>query len=110
MAPTGSSHVNASLGALCAAGGLFGYWKARSMPSLLAGLTFGGAYAAGAYLINSGDPATGHMAGLVSSMLLTGAMGTRWARTGKFMPAGIMTVAGVLGSYYNFQKHQDWTS
>ncbi|WIA09106.1 hypothetical protein OEZ86_011690 [Tetradesmus obliquus] len=80
------------------------------MPSLVAGAVFGAAYGASAYLINSGDPATGHMCGLVSSMLLTGAMGLRFAKTGKVMPAGVMAAAGALGSIYNFQKHQEWTS
>jgi uncharacterized membrane protein (UPF0136 family) len=43
-------------------------------------------------------------------LLLPGAMGLRFARTGKVMPAGVMAAAGALGSIYNFQKHQEWTS
>lgn len=34
MAPTGSSHINMSLGMLCAAGGAIGYVKAKSVPSV----------------------------------------------------------------------------
>lgn len=36
--PTGSSHINATLAGLCAAGGVMGYVKARSMPSVSATL------------------------------------------------------------------------
>jgi uncharacterized membrane protein (UPF0136 family) len=38
MAPTGSSHVNVSMAALCAGGGLYGYFKAGSMPSVSNGI------------------------------------------------------------------------
>eukprot|EP00878_Enallax_costatus_P006957 GHUV01007291.1.p1 GENE.GHUV01007291.1~~GHUV01007291.1.p1 ORF type:complete len:111 (+),score=34.35 GHUV01007291.1:177-509(+) len=110
MAPAGSSHANATLGLLCAAGGVLGFLKKRSMPSLVAGLAFGAAYGASAYIINVGDPATGHLCGLVSSLVLTGAMGARFAGTRKVMPAGVMAAAGVLGAVYNFQKHQEWTT
>lgn len=34
MAPTGSSHVNATLAVLCGVGGAMGYVKARSVPSV----------------------------------------------------------------------------
>eukprot|EP00775_Hariotina_reticulata_P013651 gene13651-biopygen15591 len=77
--------------------GGFAYW-----PQLVAGLSFGAAYAAGAYLINAGDPATGHMTALVSSAALTAGMGLRLAKTGKFMPAGVLTAAALLASIYNF--------
>jgi hypothetical protein len=34
MAPTGSSHLNGALAALCAGGGVYGYTKAKSVPSV----------------------------------------------------------------------------
>lgn len=37
MAPTGSSHLNAALAVGCAGGGLFGYAKAKSVPSVSEG-------------------------------------------------------------------------
>jgi uncharacterized membrane protein (UPF0136 family) len=50
------------------------------------------------------------MTALVSSAALTAGMGLRLAKTGKLMPAGVMTAAGLLASIYNFQKHQEWTT
>lgn len=49
---TGSSHLAFTLAALCGVGGLAGYVKTRSTPSLIAGLGIGGMYAYGGYLIN----------------------------------------------------------
>jgi hypothetical protein len=34
MAPAGSSHLNGGLAVLCAGGGAFGFYKARSVPSV----------------------------------------------------------------------------
>ncbi|RNA36743.1 transmembrane 14C [Brachionus plicatilis] len=70
------------------AGGLIGYLKANSIPSLAAGLAFGAAATYGAVL-TSQDPKRFHL-GLVTSTLLLGVMGMRFWRTGKLMPAGLM--------------------
>ena len=50
--PTGSSHISLTMGGLCAIGGLAGYLKTGSTPSLLAGVGIGGLYCYGGYLIN----------------------------------------------------------
>lgn len=52
--PTGSSHLSFTLAALSAAGGLAGYLKTGSAPSLIAGLGIGGIYLCGGWLINVG--------------------------------------------------------
>jgi uncharacterized membrane protein (UPF0136 family) len=44
-----TDYLGYAFGALVAAGGAMGYVKKRSVPSLVAGLTFGGLAAAGAY-------------------------------------------------------------
>ncbi|XP_077410961.1 transmembrane protein 14C isoform X2 [Vanacampus margaritifer] len=73
--------------ALVASGGVIGYVKAGSVPSLAAGLLFGGLAGVGAYQI-SNDPTT--------SGALTGVMGKRFYGSRKFMPAGLIAGASLL--------------
>lgn len=104
----GSSHLNLGLGVLCAAGGVVGYLKAQSVPSLVAGVGVGALYGASAYLINHGAPDTGHALALAGSSLLAGVMGWRFYNTGKFMPAGLLTAAGAVGAWYNLNQYRKW--
>ncbi|XP_023024018.2 transmembrane protein 14C [Leptinotarsa decemlineata] len=71
-----------------AAGGIFGYYKAGSIPSLGAGLLFGGALAYGAVEV-SRDPSN-FTVQLVTSSILGGLMGYRFYNTHKIMPAGVI--------------------
>lgn len=78
-------------GLVVLAGGLMGYRKARSTPSLIAGLAFGLA------LIVSGLYAwQGQRMGLIAATALAGAllvvMSFRCAKTKKFMPAGLIAL------------------
>jgi len=86
-------------GAMVAGGGAMGYVKKRSLPSLVAGLTFGGLAAAGAYHAsqNPDNPIVG--AGV--SGLLGTVMGARAVRSGALMPAGLIAVMalGMFGRY-----------
>ena len=50
--PTGSSHLSFTMAALVSAGGIAGFAKAKSIPSLSAGLFFGGLFVGAGYLIN----------------------------------------------------------
>jgi uncharacterized membrane protein (UPF0136 family) len=82
----------------------------------VAGLVCGGVYAFSGYLINSNNE-QGHDIAAVTSLLLAAAMGARLlkyvflslqyltlARSGKFMPAGLVTVcASAVGSYSVYQ-------
>ncbi|CAH3148982.1 unnamed protein product [Porites evermanni] len=76
---------------IVALGGVIGYMKAGSIPSLAAGLTFGGISAAAAHQTSAHPRNLWVM--LVTSLVLSGVMGTRFMKTGKFMPAGL--VAGL---------------
>ncbi|XP_053716896.1 transmembrane protein 14C [Synchiropus splendidus] len=80
--------------ALIASGGVFGYVKAGSVPSLAAGLLFGSAAGFGAYQV-SNDPANIWVS-LATSGALTGVMGKRFYASRKFMPAGLMAGASLL--------------
>ncbi|KAF3836053.1 hypothetical protein F7725_028611 [Dissostichus mawsoni] len=80
--------------ALIASGGVIGYVKAGSVPSLAAGVLFGGLAGFGAYQI-SNDPKQVWVS-LATSGALTGVMGKRFYGSRKFMPAGLMAAASLV--------------
>ena len=73
-----------------AAGGLMGFVKKGSVMSGLAGVAFGGAAGFGAYQVSQ-NPGNFYLS-LGVSAVLTGVMGSRFYNSGKFMPAGLVTV------------------
>ncbi|XP_015184031.1 PREDICTED: transmembrane protein 14C [Polistes dominula] len=76
--------------AAVAGGGILGYVKSHSIPSLAAGLVFGSVLGYGAYQ-TSQDPANvGVLLGTTTA--LGGLMGYRFYNTGKIMPAGVITI------------------
>ncbi|XP_068959598.1 transmembrane protein 14C [Petaurus breviceps papuanus] len=80
--------------ALVASGGIIGYAKAGSVPSLAAGLLFGGLAGLGAYQVSQ-DPKNIWVS-LAACGTLTGIMGMRFYNSGKFMPAGLIAGASLL--------------
>ncbi|XP_076748793.1 transmembrane protein 14C [Xylocopa sonorina] len=76
--------------ATVAAGGVFGYVKAQSIPSLGAGLLFGSVLGYGAYQ-TSQDP-TNIRVSVAATLVLGGIMGYRYYNTGKLMPAGMIAI------------------
>uniref|UniRef100_A0A7N5KCE7 Transmembrane protein 14C n=1 Tax=Ailuropoda melanoleuca TaxID=9646 RepID=A0A7N5KCE7_AILME len=95
--------------ALVASGGIIGYAKAGSVPSLAAGLLFGSLAGLGAYQLSQ-DPRNIWVF-LATSGTLAGIMGMRFYHSGKFMPAGLIAGASGrsfmqshdCGSFCNFQ-------
>ncbi|KAK6622298.1 Transmembrane protein 14C [Polyplax serrata] len=77
--------------ATVATGGIIGYVKAQSFPSLAAGIVFGSLLGYGAYQLSK-DPNNYHLS-LGASLFLTALMGYRFISSGKIMPAGV--VAGL---------------
>ncbi|XP_030784614.1 transmembrane protein 14C isoform X2 [Rhinopithecus roxellana] len=77
--------------ALVASGGIIGYVKAGSVPSLAAGLLFGSLAGLGAYQLSQ-DPRNVWVF-LATSGTLAGIMGMRFYNSGKFMPAGLIAGA-----------------
>ncbi|XP_078541955.1 transmembrane protein 14C [Lissotriton helveticus] len=80
--------------ALVASGGVVGYAKAGSVPSLAAGLLFGSLAGLGAYQLSQ-DPKNVWLS-LIASGTLSGVMGFRFYNSGKFMPAGLIAGASLF--------------
>ncbi|XP_053972982.1 transmembrane protein 14C [Hylaeus anthracinus] len=79
-----------SYAATVAAGGILGYVKSHSIPSLGAGLLFGTILGYGAYQTSADPTNVGVLLG--ASSTLGGIMGYRFYNTGKIMPAGVITL------------------
>ncbi|KAM9847548.1 transmembrane protein 14A [Aulostomus maculatus] len=75
-------------------GGFLGYKRKGSVMSLMAGLVFGGLSAYGAFNI-SNNP-TDIKVLLLTSGLLSVVMGTRYKKSRKVIPAGIMSGLSLL--------------
>jgi uncharacterized membrane protein (UPF0136 family) len=82
-------------GILAIAGGIIGYIQARSRVSLLSGSISGLLLILAAYL-----QLQGQTWGLILAVLVTGVLvvvfAVRLAKTRKFMPAGLMTILGMV--------------
>ncbi|KAI9254827.1 transmembrane protein 14C [Sporodiniella umbellata] len=83
-----------SYGAIVFAGGLIGFFKAGSVPSLAAGALFGGLASLGAYQVS--QDAQNVALGLGVSLVLLVVMGARFYRGRKVMPAGLVSLLSLL--------------
>lgn len=81
-------------GVLAIAGGAVGYAKVRSTPSLVSGLVSGIVLIIGAIAQLQGFAWGLWLAAIVTGLLLV-VFAVRLGKTRKFMPAGIMLIAGV---------------
>lgn len=83
-------------GILTIAGGIMGYVKAGSMPSLIAGSITGILLLAGAWILPEHQQA-GLLTVLIVSLLLAVQFIPKFIRTGKVMPAGMMSILSAIG-------------
>ncbi|KAL0277723.1 UNVERIFIED_CONTAM: hypothetical protein PYX00_004914 [Menopon gallinae] len=83
-------YIGFAYAATITAGGIMGYVKAQSTPSLAAGLFFGGLLGFGAFQM-SRNPNNYHVA-LGTSSLLTVLMIIRYWNCPRFMPAGCVAI------------------
>jgi uncharacterized membrane protein (UPF0136 family) len=83
-------------GVLTIAGGVIGYVKAGSMPSIIAGSISGILLLTAAFLLPD-YAAVGLAIGLITSLLLAGQFIPKFIRTGAMMPAGMMSILSVVG-------------
>ncbi|XP_042289140.1 transmembrane protein 14A [Thunnus albacares] len=86
--------IGFSYAAAIALGGFMGYKRRGSVMSLMAGLVFGGLSAYGAYNLCH-DPRDIKVS-LLASGVLSVVMGMRYKKSGKLMPAGIMSGLSLL--------------
>ena len=83
-------------GILLIVGGVVGYSKARSRPSLYAGFTSGAIALIFTYFGLRGHDLLALFLLAAEAILLAAFFYTRFNKTGKFMPAGLMTVISGL--------------
>jgi uncharacterized membrane protein (UPF0136 family) len=105
----GSAHLNLTLGGLVMAGGAAGYMRKGSKVSLLAGMAFGGMFLGAGYAIAKTDNVyEAHVVATTASGVMGLAMGQRYLKTQKFMPAGLVAAIGVAACAYNYTKAVEW--
>ena len=83
-------------GLLTIVGGIVGYVKAGSVPSIIAG-SIGGILLIVAGVLLPEHRAVGLATGFVVSLLLAGQFLPKFLRTGKAMPAGLMSILSLIG-------------
>jgi uncharacterized membrane protein (UPF0136 family) len=83
-------------GALTIIGGVIGYVKAGSLPSIIAGSITGLLLLVAGALLPE-HRAIGLATGFVISLLLAAQFIPKFIRTGKAMPAGMMSILSVIG-------------
>jgi uncharacterized membrane protein (UPF0136 family) len=83
-------------GALTIVGGIIGYVKAGSTASIIAGSISGILLLVAAFLLPD-HVAAGLVVALIVSLLLAGRFVPNFIRTGKVMPAGMMSILSVIG-------------
>lgn len=98
-APRGIA-LNGGVGGLTFAGGLMGYVTKGSKASLMAGSTFGGLLMLSAFLISK-KSTKGNVLGSGVAGMLTYAMGKKFLKSRKFMPAGLIAGLGAMAFVYN---------
>ena len=84
-------------GLLTIAGGIVGYIKAGSTASIVAGAITGVLLLVAAFLLPEHHVA-GLATALIISLLLAAQFAPKFLRTGRVMPAGMMSVLSVIGT------------
>ena len=83
-------------GALTIIGGIIGYIKANSLPSIIAGSITGVLLLVAGSLLSS-NRLIGLATAFVVSLLLAAQFVPKFIRSGKVMPAGMMSILSVIG-------------
>jgi uncharacterized membrane protein (UPF0136 family) len=86
-----------AFGVVAIAGGVMGFVKAQSKPSLIAGSISGIALLVAGYLVGTPNLRIGLFLGLIVSLALAGRFVGPFLKTKKVMPAGLMATLGIIG-------------
>ncbi|KAG7387188.1 Transmembrane protein 14A [Phytophthora pseudosyringae] len=100
-------HPTYTMAGLLTAGGVFGYLKSKSVPSLVAGVTLGAGFGIAGFLLQKGEMTNGHGVALLVSSITTGAMGLRAVRTKKPLPVSVASL-GALSAAYHAHRFTEW--
>ena len=100
-----SHHLNGTIGTLFLVGGAFAFFKKKSMASLIGGSVLGSLFLISSYMIKEGNYENGFLLGSCISFTGAGMMGTRFIKTGKFMPAGLIFTLSFASLIYNGNKY-----
>ena len=103
----GSAHLSFTVGGLTCVGGMYGFMKTGSKPSLAAGVGLGSLLIGSGVLISKGNDLEGHGLALGTSSVLGASMGARFVQTRAVMP-GTMAVMGVVSALYHGKKTLEW--
>ena len=104
----GSAHPAFGFGVVTVAGGLAGYLRKGSKASLGAGVVCGSLLITSGLMISGESQYGGHSLAAGTSALMTLAMGQRFFKTGKFMPAGVVATIAAASSGYHVKKAIEW--
>ena len=91
---------NLIIGILLFIGGTIGFLKRKSVMSLVASSLIGSSFVYSSYLIGNNDR-NGVLVALIASIVLSIAMGIRFLKGKKFMPAGLVTLLGIVALIRN---------
>jgi uncharacterized membrane protein (UPF0136 family) len=96
VSPTVGYVALAIYAALLGAGGVMGYVKAQSRPSLVAGLATAGATLLALVVGLASKPGTGFLLGLLIAGVMTVFFLRRWLTAHKFMPSGLLAILSAV--------------
>ncbi|RIA96510.1 transmembrane proteins 14C-domain-containing protein [Glomus cerebriforme] len=94
-----SHHPSYTMAVICAIGGIAAFSKARSKPSLIAGIGVGTLYGIAGYVIKNNKD-YGNETALAASILLAGSMVPRAIKTKKPIPLSLGVLSIGVGAYY----------
>ncbi|KAI8641639.1 transmembrane proteins 14C-domain-containing protein [Parasitella parasitica] len=102
-----SHHPSYAMAALCTAGGIAGYARSRSIPSLVAGVGIGSMYSVASYLIKE-NRYYGHETGVAASAILAISMVPKAMRTRRPFPVTLAVCSVATGAYYTKKIMEYW--